>query len=861
MELKNYQKEVLSDLESFLSLYDKHDKADDAFGDFWCNDKKIARPLKYIDRVPGVPYVSLKVPTWGGKTLLAVHSIGKMVERIPVGSPRVVLWFVPWDTILTQTLRAFRDVDHPYRRRLDEMFAGRVSVYDKDAVLSGAGFNASSVLEETSVVVLSMQSFRSKNKEGRKAYEENGNLHSFAHKYESGVTIEGADELSLIKILHNLNPIIVVDESHRAETDLSREMLVNLNPRAILGLTATPRDDANIISYVDAIRLKKEQMVKLPVVAYNLPSRETVIQTAVQLQKNLEKRAIELSATGGKYIRPIVLFQAESRTREEAVNYDRIKEKLIEAGIPGEQIAIKVSERDEIKLHNLLSPDCPIRYIITVDALKEGWDCSFAYILASLANRTSTMNVTQILGRVLRQPYARTTIDSRLNLSYVLSSSDDFHATIQEIIHGLNAIGFGKEDIKFENLDTTNPAITPEMQRMAMDFWQALPTVSTTHSDDSPEEFSLTSGALAETPEGEIINNIIENASLRSVQFDEEIESSSNVMISREMLWRTNIFPIRSSLRDQVAHISLPQFFLREYAQLSIIDDILPLEREELSEGFSLLHEDANITISGGAVDMFSLDINEETQNIEYRRISNQTQKLLLEYIDTLSPEKQLRVVADILRKEIWKWDAISDEELTEYITRVLARSPESTIEYIKHSPYNAGAQIREKLQILMDAYREKKFDDMVSRDLIIISDTWKFREQIILPSTSLPLEKSLYEKEGSMNGYEQSFIESVSHLSNILFWHRNESRSGFVINGWINHYPDFLLYTTSGKIIALETKWGDRDNSDSRAKLKLWKIWESLSHGRCKYFMIFQAHPIEGAHTVESIISILRDL
>jgi type III restriction enzyme len=860
MELKNYQKEVLSDLESYLSLLDKNATPSEAFSAYW-TEKWIARPLNYIDRVPSVPYVSLKVPTWGGKTLLAVHSIGKLVEQIPVGSPRVVLWFVPWDTILTQTLKAFRDVDHPYRRRLDEMFGGRVSVYDKEAVISGAGFSASSVLEITSVIVLSMQSFRSKNKEGRKAFEQNGNLHSFSGKYESGIEIDWADELSLIKILHNLNPVIVVDESHRAETDLSREMLTNLNPRSILGLTATPHDDANIISYVDAIKLKKEQMVKLPVVAYNLPSRETVIETAVQLQKNLEKRAEELSASGGKYIRPIVLFQAESRTREEAVNYDRIKEKLIEAGIPANQIAIKVSDKDEIKSHDLLSRDCPIRFIITVDALKEGWDCSFAYILASLANRTSTMNVTQILGRVLRQPYARSTIDPRLNLSYVLSSSDDFHTTIQEIIKGLNTIGFWKEDIKYENLDTVNPDITPEMQRMAMDFGQALPSNSNIHTDDSPEDFSFTGGTLAETSESGIINSIIENASLRSAQFEEEVESSSQFMISREMLWRTNIFPVRSSFRKQLEEISIPQFFFREQSQLSIIDGALPLDREELSDGFSLLHADANINISGWAVDMFSLDISEETQNIEYRKISEQTQKLLLEYIDTLSPEKQLRAVADILRKEIWKWDAISDEELTEYITRVLARSPESTLEYIKHSPYNAGAQIREKLQILMDAYREQKFDDMVNRDQIIATDTWRFREQIVTPTTSLPLANSLYEKEGGMNDYEQSFIESISHLSNIVFWHRNEVRSGFVINGWINHYPDFLLYTTSGKIIALETKWGDRDNSDSRSKLKLWKAWENLSHGKCKYFMIFQANPIEGAHTMENIISILQGL
>lgn len=860
MELKNYQKDVMTNLENFLSYLDTTETPAQAFAKYW-QEEKIARPLSYIDRVPNVPYVSLKVPTWGGKTLLAVHAIGKLANRIPVGNPRVILWFVPWDTILTQTLKAFRDVDHPYRRRLDEMFGGRVNVLDKDAALSGAGFNASSVLEETSVIVLSMQSFRSKNKDGRKAFEENGNLHSFIGLYESGMTIDGADDLSLIKVLSNLNPIIVVDESHRAETDLSREMLINLNPRAILGLTATPRNDANIISYVDAIRLKREQMIKLPVVAYNLPSRETVIQTAVQLQKNLEKRAEELLAGGWKYIRPIVLFQAESRTREEAINYDRIKEKLIQAGIPEEQIAIKVSDKDEIKSHDLLSRDCPIRYIITVDALKEWWDCPFAYILASLASRTSTVNVTQILGRVLRQPYARNTVDPRLNLSYVLSSSENFHATIDEIIQGLNAIGFGQEDIKFENLDTESSPLSPEMQRMAIDFGQTIRTVPSEHQNDSPEIFTLTNNILNGGTDTEVITSILENASVQSEQFESVMETALNINISREMLGRTNIYPVRTSFQEQVQTISIPQFFFREQSQLSIIDGTLPLDREELSEWFSLSQADSNVDIQWGVVDMFSLDIDEETNNIEYRKINENTQKLLLEYIDTLSPEKQLRVVADILRKEIWKWDAIGDEELTKYITRILQNSPESTIEYIKHSPYNAGAQIRNKLELLMDDYREKKFDTMISRDAIVATESWKFKDQAILPSTSLPLSKSLYEKEGAMNWYEQSFIESISHLPNIDFWHRNESRTGFVINGWVNHYPDFLLYTLSGKIIALETKWGDRDNSNSRSKLKLGKSWENLSHGKCKYFMVFQSNPIEGAHTMENIISILKDL
>ena len=67
-------------------------------------------------------------------------------------------------------------------------------------------------------------------------------------------------------------------------------------------------------------------------------------------------------------------------------------------GIPKNQIAVKTSDVDDLKGQNLMSRDCEIRYIITVNALKEGWDCPFAYILASLANRTSTVDVEQIFG-------------------------------------------------------------------------------------------------------------------------------------------------------------------------------------------------------------------------------------------------------------------------------------------------------------------------------------------------------------------------------------------------------------------------------------------------------------------------------
>ena len=85
-------------------------------------------------------------------------------------------------------------------------------------------------------------------------------------------------------------------------------------------------------------------------------------------------------------------------------------------------------------------------------------------------------------------------------------------------------------------------------------------------------------------------------------------------------------------------------------------------------------------------------------------------------------------------------------------------------------------------------------------------------------------ISKSLYEREGAMNNFETSFITEISSLPNIAFWHRNLGRGkGFAINGYSsNHYPDFIAYTTSGKIVVIETKGGDRDNTDSAMKCRL---------------------------------------
>ena len=363
MELKDYQQTVIDDLERYLEYLNEYKDLRESFRQFW--DVKGVKE-RYQNNIKGVPNVCLKVPTAGGKTFIAVNALRPVFEafsQVNQTISKVVVWLVPSITILEQTVKALRSPDHPYNQKLRTHFNGRVEIFEKQDVLQGVGFNPDSVREQLNIIVLSFDSLRAKKKEDRKLYQDNSYLADFEIDEE---------DVSVMSVLKSLQPVVVVDESHNATSDLSIEMLENLNPSFILDLTATPRKTSNIISYVDASRLKRSNMVKLPVIVQNQNDKEDVINNALQYRQQLEEMAKAEEKAGGRYIRPIILFQAEPRTGEEATTFEKIKERLIEVGIAEQEIKIKTADKNEIKDIDLMSRDCPVRYIITVNALKEG---------------------------------------------------------------------------------------------------------------------------------------------------------------------------------------------------------------------------------------------------------------------------------------------------------------------------------------------------------------------------------------------------------------------------------------------------------------------------------------------------------
>jgi len=878
MELKPYQQEVINDLTQFIEQLEKTEQINRAFSEFWESKGISLRTLEdnylkpYDNSIKGVPRVTVKVPTAGGKTFIACNALKPIFDSFPLDKPQVVVWFVPSDTILKQTYKNLNNSSHPYRQKIDSHFGSRVKVYLKQDLLQGVSFSPTEVKEQLSILVLSVQSFSANNKESRKAYQENENLQEFPKTYQhKDRLIDDIDETALMQVITQLNPVIVIDESHNFEADLRIDMLNNINPSFIFDLTATPRNKSNIISFVDAIKLKKNNMVKLPVIVYNHQDSNEVMNSAIQLQKTLETKAIAQEKNGGKYIRPIVLFQAQPKTKDDNITFEKIKQHLIDLSIPENQIKIKTANKDEIKNIDLMAKDCEVRFIITVNALKEGWDCPFAYILASLANKTSSIDVEQILGRVLRLPYVTKHQQELLNFSYVFTSSNDFLGTLDKIILGLNKSGFSAKDYRVKDAQIETLPENTQKQSFEDLFGQMTETSISDNTGTETEDIEIdvdTIKAISETEQSNSqLNDILDLATKTNQEFEQtikELEKEDN-LIPSELKDKIKTFPIKELFKSEVKDIKIPTFYKKVAPSLIEPNNFVPLTKNLLLDNFDLSKEDHKINFTKTSSEMAKIDLAEGRKDEyvpEYRKVNNQVKEAFVEYISALSPESKIRQIAGRLSKLIKKIDEIAEPQIVQYIKDAISTLDSDKIAEISSNEYFYAGLIKKKINSLKDKYAEKQFVTALDKGTVICKDSFAFPKKISPKNTQKGMTKNLYVEEGEMNTFEKRVINEVANLESVVFWHRNLERGkGFQLNGFINHYPDFIVKMKNGKTILIETKGDHLDGSDSLKKLSLGEKWASKAGDNYRYFMVFENKKLDGAKTTSELLEILKDM
>ena len=579
-------------------------------------------------------------------------------------------------------------------------------------------------------------------------------------------------------------------------------------------------------------------MVKLPVILCNFVNVASVIDNAIVMQNRLEAIARSENA----HLRPIVLFQAQSGANEDAHTFEKLKNKLVNIGIKKEQIAIKTAKINELDKIDLLDKDCKIRYIITINALKEGWDCPYAYILASIANKNSTADVEQLIGRVLRQPNAIKYTNQELNVSYVLTCSNDFERTAKSVIAGLNGAGFSKDDYRqngFRELDE------PREDNGILEYAN-----DENNSNENSEFLSADVSIDNITKNIELenkVSKILENAKTMANEYDKEIkENSSNLDYFGDLEVKA------SKIKFEVEKI--PQFVKLLPSGSILFEEInyKVLEKEDLEKDFKLAE---------GSI--FEVDLSKDDNLPKYKKVTQMQREYFKQYLKTTNDETRIRQSINLIFDKLRKDNALNENDLKNYIERIVNNLSDERKAKLLDEIDAYTIKIKNKIKELKSEYREKVFYDLLNKGNIKIENTFSFEPIIQSSKLSSLRDKSLYEEEiDNLNSLENKVLTEIVSLDNIKWWHRNKDmKPGFCINAFINHYPDFIICTENGNIIMLETKGDDRTNDDSKTKLKLCSKWADKAGDKYFYFMVFENSKIEGSLLVDEFIDTIKEL
>jgi type III restriction enzyme len=477
MELKKYQLRVLDEAKTWLTELAKQQALGNKHAalDAWENVRVPGR--RYAERRNGLgkdmPNFCLKVPTGGGKTLLATQILGLIYSTIleKRNGAGLVLWVVPSDQIYKDTLKALRDRNHFYRFSLEHAVSRRVEVWEKHEI---ARLTPTQLNGSLHVLLFKLASANRETKDQLKMFQDSGGnivMHfpaeddSDANKalqqkfpnMEMLAADEAKGEFLLKTSLANLirlnEPPVILDEGHKAYSDLARKTIEGFNASMVVELSATPRDESNILCRVSGKELLEEGMIKLPINICNSNEGrwENCLSKAKLKREELGKIAEKHYDKTHLEIRPIVLVQVERVGKDQRdaglIHAEDVREYLMQRlGVSETEIALKTSEKDDIEGINLLAEGCRINWIITKAALQEGWDCPFAYILVSLNNAGSAQSMTQLIGRVLRQPFAEKTERDELNESYVYCLRQRADAIANDVKKALEKEGYEDGD-------------------------------------------------------------------------------------------------------------------------------------------------------------------------------------------------------------------------------------------------------------------------------------------------------------------------------------------------------------------------------------------------------------------------------
>lgn len=852
MQLKPYQERTLEVLRDFFKLATLagHEEAYRQLTDTPEMRARLGKFRSYSvwPDIADVPRVCIKVPTGGGKTILAAHAIKVAAESwMDVEFP-VVLWFVPSDTIRKQTVSALQNPRHPYRKVLDEQFGGRVRVFDIDDKFL---ITPQDIAGHVCIIISTVQSFKQSDTGKYNVYKHNENLEGhFTHiRQTPGMETDEKGQLkfSFANLMHAHRPLMVMDEAHNAVTGLTEVMQSRLYPSAIIELTATPRPRNNTLYSVYAYELKEEAMIKLPVMLTEHEDWAQCVTQSVVKRHELEK----LCAGEREYIRPILLLQAQAKGPEEAVTCGRLKEYLIqELSIPEAEIALATGEQHELDKVDVFDRSCPIRYVITVQALKEGWDCPFAYVLCSVAKLKSNTAIEQLLGRVMRMPYAEFRKTPALNKAYAYVRSSYVGEAARELVARLSQKGF--DDTEAEQ------AIVEQQPVEELPLFAAEATVTLDKEESSGVLQVIREGALSpsvlirQEPTGALHLTFTKGTSEQDIaalcRGAGDSSETSRKISAGFARYQQAFSALHSAAEGQVSPARQGLPFKVPQLAMEVQGELLPADGETLFEFYDWRLADwASPQLKPDEFDMalegtvFRVDV--DGRRVQYGLAEKEA--YLPGFGSPLWEEEQMVAwlvrklkQQDILHAELAAWVADAVHYLAverhlpmEGLVINRFRVADKLLQHIRDGRMQAKEHCQRWLLEGMNDVRATVSDEYAVEfaedsydDVPRYHGAYRFTKHY---TRNVP---AFDGKDGGASGEEFACAQQLDALPEVDYWIRNVARHPHsfslpLANG--RFYPDFVVRLQDGRLLVVEYKGGHlASNLDSVEKAAIGNLW-----------------------------------
>jgi type III restriction enzyme len=807
------------------------------------------------------PYCCIRLPTGGGKTLLAAHAVKIAAEAFMERSKVPVLWLVPSNPILSQTVAALKRPRHPYRRALEDAF-GAIAVFEID---ERRQIRPRDFIDKTVVIVATYQAFRVENTSDRNVYKTDENFEDHFRTATPGEGLEveedgprrGDIKLSFANLLYRQRPLFILDEAQNFMTGLSGTVKQRLRPSAIIEFTATPKPRSNVISAATALELKNEDMIKMPIHLTQHGSWQQAVNGAIMQRAILDP----IGANDPGNIRPIVLYQAQPATEGAEATVEKLLEHLLTVeNIPRERIAVATGEQRELEGVDLFDLSCTIEHVITVQALREGWDCSFAYVFCSVASIRSPGAVEQLLGRVLRMPFAERRVSEELNRAYAHVSETNFAAAAQGLTDRLTDMGFDERSAREAVIETPpgleladgglfirpRPPIHRLPQRPEIAAWS---------------EAARAAARMVEEPEGGVTLVVAEDA-------DEEVHREIAAAI--EPMVQGSVESVERYIARAAASRSPAEkgvVFTVPRLSLSVQGELDLAERESFIDlaGWDLLDDprkaelpDFNYTETGEG---FAFDI--EGDHLVYRSIADQIELALDEA--TNWDAAALSRFLDRQTRQVHTAQPIYLEYCRRVVVKLLEerRMPLATLVRGKYALRKAVLQRVEHLRLQAAQRGVQLFLEGLGEPDVTSSAEFRFSPfrygETSFHEGGFRPSKHFYARVGKMNAFEEQCAIVLDRLTEVETWVRNSTTEPD--NYWLptsrgKFFPDMVAKLRDGSVLVVEPK-GRTDDYD-REKDNIGRRTAEASHGRMRFVMVWQDDP-QGRDIVSQITAALR--